>query len=176
MKTRYGLIAIFFLLTALVTAVPIFAQPATPGPAVANPATTTVEPDASATSAGVELAAKEVTPEKLGKQLKKVVSDWHNVGWLAGLAALVALLIMVLKYKPIDKLFAAWGIKFVKPLIASVLGGVAAGIAAYLAEGDVVVAFIAGLVIIGPAAVGFFETLSKLRKRNRDGGGEDGEG
>lgn len=115
-------------------------------------------------------SGNEVTPEKIGAQLKTVVSTWETLGWLAGLAALITLLVMVLKYKPIDALFKRWKIKWVKPLIASVLGGLSAGIGAYLAEGDIMVAIIAGLVIIGPAAVGFFETLNKIRKRNRDSG------
>lgn len=127
-----------------------------------------------AVAAEPALADKEVTPEKLGEQARKVVKDWKTVGWLAGLAALIAFLILLLKYKPVDALFERWEIKWLKPLIASVLGAASSGITAYILEGDVVDAIIAGLLIIGPAAVGYFETVNKVKARNRDKGKNGG--
>lgn len=155
--------------------VPVAGPTPTPAdPAAPNPAEQPVSADNEGPKVPDDAASQpkedEVTPEAMADQFNKVVSDWRTVGWLAGLAALIALLIMVLKYKPIDALFERLEKKWVKPLIAAILGGISAGILAYIADGDVVTAIVAGLTVIGPAAVGIFEIFSKVKARNRDGG------
>lgn len=157
-------IAAFVLATLL--ALPIAsAQPADPAPAVA------AEPSVAAAvtvDSGDDDA--EVTAGALGKQIKKTVSDWRTFGWLVGLAALITLLMMILKFKPINALLVRWGVKWLKPILTCVLGGVSAGIASYMVDGDVLNAIIAGLVIVGPVAIGFFEISNKVKARNRDKG------
>ncbi len=172
MKTR----RIPIMLIAL-AAVVCLIHPATQAQPGAEPtveaAAPVVTPAASAEEDSVVVvpADKEVTPEALGAATQKVVKDWKTYGWLAGLAALVSLLLLVLKYKPIDALFERWGIKWTRAYLAILFGGISAGLTAYMVDGDVVSAIIAGLVLIGPAAIGFFEALSKIRARNRDKGG-----
>lgn len=145
-----------------------YAQPADLPIAAAEPAPADMTPVVD--GAVTPEPDKEVTPEEMGDQIKKTVKDWRVYGWLAGLAAAITLLLMVLKYKPVDKLFERWGVKWIKPIIAAVLGGASAGIASYLADGDVINAVVAGMLLVGPAAVGYFETANKVKARNRDNG------
>ncbi|MCK4858392.1 MAG: hypothetical protein KAT58_10515 [candidate division Zixibacteria bacterium] len=183
-------ITAFVLAALLALALPMAsAQPADSAPAIATELSVASEPSiASEPSVASEpsiasepsVAATvtvdqgdddaEVTAGALGTQIKKTISDWRTLGCLAGLAALITLLMMILKFKPINALLVRWGVKWLKPILTCLLGGVSAGIASYMVDGDVLNAIIAGLVIVGPVAIGFFEISNKVKARNRDKG------
>jgi hypothetical protein len=67
---------------------------------------------------------KEVTWGRLIGELGKVISDFRTVGILAGFIALINLLLLILRFKPIDAWLEKKNLKKWKPLVGGILGGV----------------------------------------------------
>ena len=69
-------------------------------------------------------ADPEVTFDQLTTQLGKVFSDWRTIGLIACLVALVNLLVLVFRFKPLNDFLDTHGWKPYKVYIAAVLGAV----------------------------------------------------
>jgi hypothetical protein len=101
--------------------------------------------DTAKSESGDEDPGEEVTWEGLFAQLGKVITDFRTVGILAGFIALVSLLVMVLRFKPLDAWLEKKGWKKWKAVIAAFLGGVLTMLSAVAGGEGWVAAAIAGL-------------------------------
>jgi len=111
-------------------------------------------------------AMSEPDVNELATLLLKVISDWRGIGWVAGVIALINLLMNVLRFKPLKTWFEARGIVWLKPLIAVVLGGLMGGFSTFATGAGVVGSIIAG-VVAALGSVGFHELVTKLREREK---------
>ena len=71
-------------------------------------------------------AEKEASEPDLGdalKQLSMIKTTWKEVGWLAGLTALVTLVITLTKLKILGEVIRRNKLQWVRPLLAMVLAG-----------------------------------------------------
>jgi hypothetical protein len=97
---------------------------------------------------------------------KAVYTAFDTVGVMAGLIATVNLLINATKFGPIGAAIKKAGLKWIRPLLAVVLGGLG-GAAVSLSTGQVWwQALIAGL-IAGMAAPGLHEVIELLRGKRK---------
>lgn len=86
----------------------------------------------------------------------KVYDDWQKLGWLAGLLALVNLLVSLMKFGPIGKWMEDNNKQFLRPYIALGLGAALGLLTALVAHVPIAQALGAG-VLGGLAAVGLHE-------------------
>lgn len=94
----------------------------------------------------------------------KVIDDWGNVGWLAGVIALINLLLNLLRFTPINALLADLDYKWTKPLTATLLGAALGGFSTFSTGASALQSIIAG-AMAGLGSVGFHELIDKTRKR-----------
>jgi hypothetical protein len=94
----------------------------------------------------------------------KVIDDWRSVGWLAGLIALINLLINVLRYPVINSWLSSLEVKWVKPLCAVLLGGALGGCSTLATGASVPNSIVAG-VLAGLGSVGFHEFIDQLKPK-----------
>jgi hypothetical protein len=143
-------------------------QPATITPAptpAATPATATAT--TTATPATTEPTAPAVQASDILTDFEKAINSWKTLGVLAGLIALIQLLMKTLKFGPIDDWFEAQKFKWIKPYIASILGMVLVSLTTYATNGaNLLNSVIAGL-IVGSGSVGWNELLNKFNAENR---------
>lgn len=85
---------------------------------------------------------------------------------MAGLLALVSLLMGALKLRPLNDFFKSQHIMWLKPVLSAVFGGVGAGVAAFVNGSSIVAATVAGLVA-GLGAVGLYEVAKRAKWQNR---------
>ena len=98
-------------------------------------------------------APVDVDPQKIGDDLVNVINQWKTIGWIAGSIALVNLLMLCLRLKPIEDFFEKRGWKTYKSWVASALGAISVGFTAYSQGVGIVQAIIVG-VAAGWAAIG----------------------
>jgi hypothetical protein len=141
------------------------ATDAAPGAPVA-PATTesgeAAPVDSGATTGEGDSAAStepEATAGDLLAGVAKTVNDWKTLGWLAGLIALLNLLMGLLRFKPIDVWMKQREIKWVKPWIAMGLGAVVMGLSTYQTDANVLNSIVAGL-LAGLGSTGAHEAIT----------------
>lgn len=154
------------LLFASILLIPTIAK-GQPTPTPTEEATTTeteaakpeVEPKA-------ETEAKPVDAVELITTVGKVIDDWRNVGWLAGVIALVNLLLNLLRFKPIDMALERLDWKWLKPLIATLLGALLGGFSTFSTGASVLNSIVAGM-LAGLGSIGFHELVDNLRKQTR---------
>lgn len=139
-------------------------------PVPAQPAPEAAVVDAPAVAGDAAPVAEQPSLDDYVAAFKLILSEWQTVGWLAGLVALVAFLVMLMRLKFIDNYLVAHDLKWVKALIAAVLGGLAAMFAAVQAGAEWwpagIVAFISGAVA-GFGAVGLHQTVTKGDKNKK---------
>lgn len=126
-------------------------------------------PEAPAEPA-VETAPAEAPAPDVGELLKQtgqVVSDWRTVGWLAGMIALINLLINLTRLPFLDALLARYKKKWLKPLIAAGLGAFLVGMTSYATDANALNSIVIGL-LTGFAAVGVHEAADKRKAENRE--------
>lgn len=109
---------------------------------------------------------KPPTPDELVTDLGKVIKDWGSLGYLAGLIALLQLLMKVLKFGPIDEWFRVKRRKWIKPYIAAGLGAVTVTMVSYQSSEHILNSVVAGL-LAGMGAVGWNELLNKWKVEKR---------
>lgn len=104
------------------------------------------------------------TPATAGDILtgvQKVINDWRTLGWLAGVIALLQLLMKILKLGPIDEWFTVHKKKWIKPYIAAGIGALLGGFSTYATGAGVFNSIVAG-VMIGATSVGWNELINKI--------------
>jgi hypothetical protein len=123
-------------------------------------------PEAIAAEPTAEAETKPVDAVELVTSVGKVIDDWKNVGWLAGVIALINLLLNLLRFKPIDMALERLDWKWLKPLIATVLGATLGGFSVFSTGAGVLNSVVAGM-LAGLGSVGFHELVDNLRKQTR---------
>lgn len=124
-------------------------------------------PPATATPASAAPAEREKSPPGVGELVSdagKVIDDWKNIGWLAGVIALINLLLNLIRFTPIETWLISLDYKWLKPLIATVLGAALGGFSTFSTGAGVFNSIVAG-AIAGLGSVGFHELVDKTRKR-----------
>jgi len=109
---------------------------------------------------------KPVDAVALVTSVGQVVNDWKNVGWLAGVIALINFLLSLLRFRPIDMAMDRVDIKWLKPLIATLLGAALGGFSTFETGAGVLNSIVAGM-LAGLGSVGFHELVDNLRKQTR---------
>ena len=94
----------------------------------------------------------------------KVIDDWRNIGWLAGVIALINLLLSLMRFTPIETWLDELDYKWIKPLIATLLGCAFGGFSTYQTGAGVLNSIVVG-ALAGLGSVGFHELFDKTRKR-----------
>lgn len=141
---RLALLAVFVvsLFGALV-----HAQPLDAGPALDVVAGIPVEAEPSFT--------------ELASYAMKVATDWRSLGALAGVAALIALLVQIMKMARMRKLIDDTGHAWARPAIALVLAGAGGALTALQSGAGVGPSIIAG-VLAGLTGLGGRELLANV--------------
>jgi hypothetical protein len=158
---------LLILLSFVVTSLGVTTAKAQPTPTEGDnpPETAAAEP-----AADPEVAAKlEETPVdavELVSSIGHVINDWKNVGWLAGVIALINLLLSLLRFRPIDMALDRLDWKWLKPLIATLLGAALGGFSTFQTGAGVLNSIVAGM-LAGLGSVGFHELVDNLRKQTR---------
>lgn len=116
-------------------------------------------PSATGPTASTEPASAPTLPD-LVQGAEKTYDDWTKLGWLAGLMALVKLLVNLLKFAPIAKWFDDQQKGWLKPYIAAGLGALLGGLGTFATGVGLAKSIVAGL-LAGLGAVGLHETTSK---------------
>ena len=89
----------------------------------------------------------EVTDwKKLGELAAKVFDDWRTFGALAGIIALINLLIWALRLKVVDDFLTKKNWKKYKPYVAAALGAILTALSSIFTGMGIIQAIIAGLV------------------------------
>jgi len=110
----------------------------------------------------------EMTWDQFSNQLGKVVSDWRTIGCIAGIVALINLLILVLRFKPLNEWLALKKLKWLKVYIAAGLGALLTFFTSYQTGAGWMQSAILGLGF-GLTAVGTHQAKA-ARKKEKDGG------
>ena len=116
----------------------------------------------------VAVAVDEVGVGELAEQTEKMLNDWEALGWIYGIIGIISLLMLGLRFKPINDLLAKKDWKKYKPYISAVLGGLLAFFVAWGELGNVwPQAVMAGLIGIagGLAVVGGHQVVTGANKR-----------
>ena len=111
-------------------------------------------------------ANASITVDELAEDAQNVVNDWRALGSIAGIIALLQLLMKILKFKPIDDLMVAKKIKWIKPYVSAVLGVLLVGLTTYANGGNLMNSLVAGF-LFGTATTGWNEMLNKLQPEKR---------
>lgn len=127
-------------------------------------AQTTVE--AAAMPPPDPVPTRNMTIDELITSIVRVVSDWRTTGWLAGLIALINLLINLLRLPVLARWLERQNLKWIKPAVAAVLGGLLTAFLAYQDGRGVGGAAVGGL-LVGLSATGVHELFSAPRRAAR---------
>lgn len=130
------------------------------------PAEATTETPAETPPAEVKTEIKPVDAVELITEVGKVINDWRNVGWLAGVIALINLLLSLLRFRPIDMALDRLDWKWLKPLIATLLGAALGGFSTFSTGAGALNSIVAGM-LAGLGSVGFHELVDNLRRQSR---------
>ena len=152
---------------APVVAAPAVAPVAAPAvaPVVAAPETPVVDaPKVDIVDPALAATEEPSTPSQLQEQAKYVVSQWETFGWIAGVVALIGLLMMLLRFPALDKWLEAKGLKKFKPYIAMVLGALSGFFTSFATGIGWLQSIVAG-IILGLAAVGTHQAVTVGNKK-----------
>lgn len=105
-----------------------------------------------------------VTASALFEEGRGVIDNWSTVSALSSAIALVNLLIHGTKFGPVGELFAKNGLRWIRPLLAVVLGSLLGAGGALTSNGSIPQAVIVGLMA-GLGSVGAHELTSMLMNR-----------
>lgn len=143
-----------------------------PAPAPGSNVLTGEEPFPAPAPGSDDDDSAEVTAEDLALGVLDVINQWSTVGWLAGILALINLLLAATRFPPVDQFLTDSNLKWLKPLIAVILGGALGGFSVALATppderstpAAVIAAIVAG-ISAGLGSVGFHQLIDQVRKR-----------
>jgi len=121
--------------------------------------------DAGTPDAGVvtDTGAEEVTTDQIKEAIKKAIEDWETLGWIGGMAAVIGVLLLLLRFKPLDKLLEDKGIKWIKPYLAVALGALGGFFSTFATGKSILFSIVAGIVA-GVASPGLHLLLTKGNK------------
>jgi len=108
-----------------------------------------------------------VTVGEIAEQTEKIFSDWSALGWMYGTIAIIGLLTMLLRFKPIDAWLEKKAWKKYKPYFSAGLGALAAFFTVWAEQGlwpDGVIALAMGAAA-GMAAVGGHQMITKSNSK-----------
>lgn len=134
--------------------------------------------------AEVSNTLNNVTSDQLTEQAKKVSSDWEKLGWMGAIISAIGFLILLLRYKPVDKFLEEKKLKYLKPYFAVGLGTVSGFLTALSSGSPWYQSVLAGL-IAGLAVPGAHQVLTGGNKMSKEkqggcggcpGGGCGGDG
>jgi len=151
------LVALFGMLAVLFSTGFAFAQAPT---AEGDVATVAEAPMAEAPV----LVEPEVTLDQLLDMIGKVVSDWRVIGWMAGVIALIALLIAALRFTPLNNLLEKNDLKWIKVYVSAGLGALSGFFSAFQTGAGWVQSILLGLMA-GWAVIGAHQTITKGNKK-----------
>lgn len=120
-----------------------------------------------ASSAADAALAEDEAPPNVGELISgagKVIDDWGNLGWLAGVIALINMLLLTLRLRPIDIWMTGLDYKWIKPLVATLLGAAMGGFSTFQTGAGVLNSIVAG-ALAGLTSVGFHQLIDQTRKR-----------
>jgi len=123
---------------------------------------TTTLPDGTVTPSGPG-DSDELDMDNLLKLTGKVWSDWRTYGWMAGVIALLNLLIFVLRIKPLNAWLEKKGLKKYKPYVAMALGAGLMALASIKTGVPIAQAIIAGLMF-GWTSSGLHQSIFPTKK------------
>jgi len=98
--------------------------------------------------------------------IRKALKDWNTIGWIAFIIAALQICIKALKFKPINAWFTKRKLKWVKPYIAMLFGGIIGALSAYTTGAEMMQSFVAGSMA-AMASIGWNETINKTKSENR---------
>ncbi len=75
--------------------------------------------------------ATDMSWDEFGAQMGKVVSDWRTIGCIAGLVALINLLVLFMRFRPLNEWLERKGWKWIKVYAAAGLGALLTFITSY---------------------------------------------
>ena len=127
-----------------------------------SPATDAAPAEKTADAASAEEPAPDVGA--LITDAGKAIDDWRNVGWLAGVIALINLMLNLLRFTPVNSWLTNLDYKWAKPLTATLLGAALGGFSTYSTGASALNSIVAG-AMAGLGSVGFHELMDKTRKR-----------
>jgi hypothetical protein len=138
----------------------------TEAPAVIKPATAPASVVAPVPVTKEVPAEQPVIAQDLVKDAEQMINNWKLLGSLAGLIALVQLLMKALKFGPLDNWFETSKVKWIKPYIATILGALLGGLTTYATNANLLNSITSG-IIIGMGSVGWNEILKRFSAENR---------
>lgn len=147
-------------LSALLMVAQVAGQPVPDDPA---PVTSVDSSAALSQPAGGIKPDEPPTSEEVSEQVGKIQTEWERLGWMGGVAAIVGLLIMLLRIKPLNDWLEKKDWKKYKAIAAGALGAIGSFFLAWGESGILwpvaVIALIMGL-ISGWATVGLHQSLT----------------
>jgi hypothetical protein len=117
-------------------------------------------PDAGTVTDTGAPADGEVTIDQLTEAGKKAVEDWETLGWVAGMAGVIGFLLLLMRFKPLDKLLEDKGVKWIKPYIAIGLGALLGFFSTFASGKSIGFSIVMGLVA-GVTSPGLHLLLTK---------------
>jgi hypothetical protein len=104
----------------------------------------------------------EPTPVEIFELGKKIYDDWKTAGVLAGIVALINLLVNLTKIKLIADWIEQKKLKWLRPVLAVLLGAMSGAAGALAVGSNIPMGVVHGL-LTGGAAIGLHELYSVLR-------------
>lgn len=89
---------------------------------------------------------KDVTIEDLVKASEKAADDWKTEGWIAGIAGVISVLLLALRFKPLNRLLENKGLKWIKPYAALGLGALLGFFSSFASGASIGKSIVAGLI------------------------------
>ena len=112
------------------------------------------------------LPADEEVPstiEQIADQATKAYKDWKTLGWMYGAIAIIGLLMLLLRFKPVNALLEKKDWKKYKPAISAVLGALTSFFVAWAESGfwpQAIIALAMGAAL-GLGAVGTHQVFTQ---------------
>lgn len=110
------------------------------------------------------VAEPEISLDQLLEMTGKVISDWRVLGWMAGIIALIALLVMALRFKPLNELLDRKDLKWIKTYVSAGLGALSGFFTAFQTGAGWVQSILLGLTA-GWAVIGAHQTITKANRK-----------
>jgi hypothetical protein len=156
MRQKAKGIAAFLTATIAAVTLALFA-----GHALAQPAVDGGTPDAGVVT---DTGAEEVTVDAIKEAIEKAIDDWETLGWIGGMAAVIGVLLLIMRFKPLDTFLEDKGIKWIKPYVAAGIGALGGFFSTFATGKSIWFSIVMGL-IAGITSPGLHLILTKGNKK-----------